>query len=331
MILLLSLACQSPKLTDSSTLEDTANEDSLGRFPGQYLMAMFACDGNICMDPTAFNHEVWIMYSDDGQQWKLPEENEPFEGSVPDLVRRGDTLYVYGGRRTLRRYHFDTDTWEDPVDHEQTGEEIRWNDFSPMIGDDGLIHLFFLASLVENGDPAECPTSSTEQCTQRFGSAIEVEGSDGALFEIQEGMRLEIPLQPGERCSDPDVFQMADGRWAMYITWREGTALFTSDELHGTYEPAAELGSPPYIAPPFLGLGVGHYNPLTEQYWTYINYPEEINGGPEVNIVIQRAIHDSLDFTLQENDFETVISGGDTSGLPLGYWAASPGFTLNTP
>ena len=92
-----------------------------------------------------------------------------------------------------------------------------------------------------------------------FRSAIEVEGSDGTIFEIQEEPNLVIDIAPGERASDPDVFQLADGRWGMLITWLEGTAFFTSDTLHGEYLPAEHLGSPPYLADPFYGLGVSHF------------------------------------------------------------------------
>ena len=133
MVLFLSLACQPDiKTLPLESQEEEATEGiQRGQFPGEYLMAMFACDGFICMDPTAFNHEIWIMYSDNGEDWAVPDDYEPFEGSVPDLIRRDNTLYVFGGRRTIRRYHFDTDEWEDPVEMSQTGDEIRWNDFLP--------------------------------------------------------------------------------------------------------------------------------------------------------------------------------------------------------
>ena len=74
------------------------------------------------MAPNTFNHEVWIAYSDDGATWSFPEEDIPFEGSVPDILRRDNTLYAFGGRGTIKRYHFDTDEWEDPVEYSTTGE-----------------------------------------------------------------------------------------------------------------------------------------------------------------------------------------------------------------
>lgn len=320
-----------PSTSDESA--ESSNEISYGRFPGQYLLAFFSCDGSICMQPNAFNHQIWLAYSDDGIEWSLPDPQEVFEGSVPDLLRRKDTLYVYGARGKMRRYHFDSDEWEDLVEHKQVvadGEQsIRWNDFSPVLGEDGLIHLFFLASSVASGDPAECPATSTETCTQRFASAIEVEGSDGAEFTVYPEWNLEIELQPGERASDPDVFQLRDGRWAMYITWREGTAMFVSDTLHGTYTPMEGLGMPPYIASPYFGLGVGYYHAQTDMYWTFVNTPTSRDDGDGINISIQRAEH--VDFTeLIDSELQTVLQQG-SSGIPENYWTASPGFALNTP
>ena len=302
-----------------------------GRYPGQYLLTVFACEATMCMEPNAFNHEVWIAYSDDGVTWTFPDNDQPFEGSVPDLIRRDNTLYAFGGRGTIKRYHFDTDEWEDPVPYSTTTAPIRWNDKSPVLGDDGLIHLFFLSSEVENGDPAECPSTSTAPCTQYFRSAIEVEGSDGTLYEIVDTPNLVIDIAPGERASDPDVFQMADGRWGMMITWLEGTALFVSDTLHGEYTPAEALGNPPFLTDPFYGLGVSHYIPEEDAYWTYVNTPQDIVGTEDILIQIERAVHINFDRLLSPSDFEVVLKEDDGSGLPEGYWAASPGFTLNRP
>ena len=139
-----------------------------------------------------------------------------------------------------------------------------------------------------------------------------------------------IEIAPGERASDPDVFQLADGRWGMLITWLEGTAFFVSDtctesmfllrnsDHHRTYRP-------------FYGLGVSHYIPDEDVYWTYVNTPQDIPGTQEFMIQIERAIHADFDNTLTPSDFDVVLKEGDGSGLPSGYWAASPGFTFNQP
>ena len=48
-------------------------------------------------------------------------------------------------------------------------------------------------------------------------------------------------------------------------------------------------------------------------------------------IQIERAIHAYFTEKLSPSDFEVVLKEGDDSGLPSGYWAASPGFTFNQP
>ena len=325
------VAPQEDQQTETSETSDDNSTIQYGRYVGEYLLTVFSCEASTCMEPNTFNHEVWIAYSDDGVTWTFPEEDVPFEGSVPDILRRDNTLYAFGGRGTIKRYHFDTDEWEDPVEYSTTGADVRWNDKSPVLGEDGLLHLFFLSSEIDNGDPAECPANSETPCTQYFRSAIEVEGSDGTLFDIQDEPNLVVDIAPGERASDPDVFQLADGRWGMLITWLEGTAFFTSDTLHGEYLPAEELGTPPYLADPFYGLGVSHYIADEEMYWTYVNTPQDIPGTEAFMLQIERAVHRDFEQKLDTVDFEVVLSEADGSGLPSGYWAASPGFTLNRP
>lgn len=61
-----------------------------------YLMAFHACDiASIadCHNPQ--NHRVYLAQSDDGENWSLLPGWQPFSGSVPDVIRRGDTLYIY--------------------------------------------------------------------------------------------------------------------------------------------------------------------------------------------------------------------------------------------
>ena len=314
--------------TNSSTETGLNDDFPRGSFEGKYLMAMFSCDDGIWCDVGITNHDIWVMYSDDGVDWNVPENYEPYHGSVPDVVRRGNTMYVYdGGQQSVRKYDFATDTWDEPIELERIGmeSELSWSDFSVVLGSDGKLHMFFLASYVR-GDPAECQEESqSEPCTQVFGSAIEVEGSDGTAFERQPGSRLELPLYYNERICDPDVFQSADGSWVMYIAQFEGTAAYTSPDLHGTYEPVESLGNPPYISRPMYGLGVGHYDRESDQYWTYVNYPEY----DAINI--QRATHSGLEQRLSSDDFEVVVGVDTVPELSTGQWAASPGFAVNVP
>lgn len=59
---------------------------------GKYLMAFHACDAAAaeCRDPR--NHQVYLAQSDDGAQWSLVPGWKPYPGSVPDVIRRGESL-----------------------------------------------------------------------------------------------------------------------------------------------------------------------------------------------------------------------------------------------
>ena len=93
--------------TDNTDNSDADSIEYGSRYVGDYLMTVFSCEASSCMEPNTFNHEVWIAYSDDGSTWSFPEEDIPFEGSVPDnILRRDNTLYAFGGRGTIKRYHF---------------------------------------------------------------------------------------------------------------------------------------------------------------------------------------------------------------------------------
>ena len=91
------------------------------------------------------------------------------------------------------------------------------------------------------------------------------------------------------------------------------------------------MGTPPFLTNPFYGLGASHYIPEEDVYWTYVNTPQDIPGTEEIMIQIERAIHADFDNKLNSSDFEVVLKENDGSGLPSGYWAASPGFTFNHP
>ena len=65
-------------------------------FTGKLLMTFHACDsgsGHDCYGPES--NSVYVAQSDDGWGWSLVPGVEPFQGDVPDIIRRGDTIYVY--------------------------------------------------------------------------------------------------------------------------------------------------------------------------------------------------------------------------------------------
>jgi hypothetical protein len=77
-------------------------------------MAFHVCDPTTtnCDDP--HNHQVYVAQSADGVNWAPITGYTSARGSVPDLVRRDGTIYIYspgsGGQRAgnVRRYRIDT-------------------------------------------------------------------------------------------------------------------------------------------------------------------------------------------------------------------------------
>ena len=88
---------------------------SSGAVTGIYLMAFHASDtsdGTDCHNPQS--HIVYLAQSDDGENWSLIPGWEPYQGSVPDVIQRGNTLYVYTPGE-LVRYDLESDTLDPPV------------------------------------------------------------------------------------------------------------------------------------------------------------------------------------------------------------------------
>jgi len=59
----------------------------------------------------------WLAVSKDGTQWDLHLDWPPTPGSVPDIIRRNNRLYIYSAvdGSKLIRYHLDTDVVESPM------------------------------------------------------------------------------------------------------------------------------------------------------------------------------------------------------------------------
>ncbi len=147
---------------------------------GAYLLAFHVCDPEVsdCSDPR--NHSVYLAQSDDGGNWSVVPGWETYKGSVPDVIRRGETLYVYTPGK-VRRYDFATETWESPVIVALTDTESdSFVDPSLIIDDQDRLVLFYLAGIIGQ-DPAGCAPGETS-CVKHFRSATEVEGSDGTQF-----------------------------------------------------------------------------------------------------------------------------------------------------
>jgi len=283
---------------------------------GTYILAFHTCDTatSDCRDPR--NHRVYLAQSDDGASWSLVPGWEPYQGSVPDVIRRGDSLYIYTPNQ-VRRYRFSTGTWEEPVqvtltDPEATGGYV---DPSLFVDDQGRLVLFYLLGIIGQ-DPAGCGPGQT-MCVKHFHSATEVEGSDGTAFVAEPGDRVQVTINSPGSASDPDIFY--DGaRYVLYISRGPSVQVYTSPTLHGNYTLLDDL--PGGYLTHAGGVPSGHFDPSTSRYWTYVH----TNQG-----IIRRAVHKSLDTPLSDSDFVTVLSGNSV-GLGTSYRVESPGFAVNT-
>lgn len=301
---------------------NTANAASLS---GKYIMAFHACNTATasCSDPQ--NHKIYIAQSDDGINWSSLSGYTPYSGSVPDLIRRGNSLYVYTPGM-VRRYQIDTNTWKDtaPVTvsiRKSDGSTEMFVDPSPILDENGRVVLFYLVGQ-SVGDPARC-LSGQASCTKIIRSATEVSGSDGTSFLVDNGNRIEITITSSETASDPDIFKGPDG-FILYIARNGGVQALRASDLHGNYQNVSGLSNGMLINMGSGSVPSGYYDETTGEFWTYVHTPQ----GNTSNI--KRAVSSGINTSIPDSSFKTVISGGNFPGLGSSYTVESPGFALNT-
>jgi hypothetical protein len=288
-----------------------------------YLLAFHGCDTAVadCMDFR--NHAVYLAESDDGATWSLPAGYTPAPGSVPDVVRRGDAIYLFSPGQ-VRPFRLSTGTWEAQRAVTLLDPECpSFVDPSPLVDEQGRIVLVYLCGgLPGTGDPAGCPTGQTT-CVKRFRSATEVDGSDGTRFVADPGDRTQVALQPGPAgagtASDPDLFH--DGaRWVLYVSRGNSTEVHTSPTLRGAYvvSPALPQGR---LTNDTGGVGAGHFDALSRQYWTFVHRPDPVQR-------IYRAVHPGLATPLLAADLIPLVTGSSL-GLGASFAVASPGIAPN--
>ncbi len=288
-----------------------------------YLMVFHACDttgGADCHDPR--NHQVYLAQSDDGAEWDLAPGWEPFPGSVPDVIRRGDTLYIYTPDQ-LVRYHLEDSSIEPPVKVKISGLDNGFVDPSLTLDEDGHLVLFFLYGQ-PGMDPAGC-AADEESCLRQIGSATEVDGSDGEQFTLDEGQRVAMTIKSSSQVksfSDPDIFFDGD-QYVLYISHGAWVSVWVSKELHGDFviEPSLPQSM---LTMGEGGVPAGHFDPISEQYWTFVHTDQA------GQTIIRRATHANFQQNLSDYSFKTVLTGENVR-LGKNYSVASPGFAVNEP
>jgi len=308
------------------------------------LMAFQACNAggaNGC--PGYKKHNVHLAQSNDGVHWLPIPGIEPFEGAVPDLIRRGNSLYVYylpfgdtvpPGTLNVRRYNVITGELQDEdivTVMDESGVKEAVADPSLILDENGNLVLFCIAQDVGLDDPDRCMPGRVS-CKKTFRSATEVEGSNGREFIVDSGNRYERQIGSNEALGDPDVFQ-APGGYVMYVRYvdesyqsgpPDATLLLFSSDLRGSYalDTALEDG----VLTRRISGGSGVYDFATKQYWTYGAQVD-----PWSRLVIAGAVHASFDITIFESRLQTVITGGDVIGLGPDFAVSNPGLAINLP
>lgn len=308
---------------NSNTTTTTTTNTAVDLPP--YYMSFHACDSVVADCTSPQNHQVYLAQSDDGISWQLVDGWEPFAGSVPDIVRRDNTLYVYSasGGGSVTTYDLATQTISTTAHITVSGLPDGFVDPAPHLDDYGNIVLFFMYCR-SGGEPIRCfspqgdDTSDSSNANKEFviGSATEVAGSNGAEFTMASGDRAVT-----NNGTDPEVY--FDGtQFVLYISHGPSFSVWTANELHGDYVQVSGLPSG-MMTQGSGGVPSGLYDAASANYWSYA-HTIDASG----NTVIRRAVHATLSEPLTESDWEVVISG-ESVGLTKTTRVESPGIITN--
>lgn len=268
-----------------------------------YLMSFHSCAAGAsdCNNPA--NHIVQLAQSADGSSWSLVQGWQSYSGSVPDVFRRGNTLYVIstGGLTKVNLSTGLTSTSQVAL------SEGTFVDPTLAQLPDGRLILFFLPG-VPGQDPAQCAAGESS-CVRQIRSAVEVAGSDGTRFTVDAGARISETITGGA-FSDPDIF-FNGTEWVLYVSRGPSVHAYTSASLQGSYTFRGVVSNNLGGVPAGLRLNDGSIA-------TYVH--TSIGSSTE----IRRAT--SASGTSSIGSFLTSLTG---QSLGLGNHAESPGLALN--
>lgn len=192
-----------------------------------YLMAFHTCapGATDCNNPA--NHLVQLAQSAEGTSWSLVPGWTSYKGSVPDVFRRGNTLYVIS-TSGLTKVDMTTGATTTSTVSLSEGSFV-----DPSLAQlpDGRLILFYLPG-VPGQDPAQCAQGESS-CVRQIRSAVEVAGSDGTQFTVDAGARVTETITSGA-FSDPDIF-FNGTEWVLYVSRGPSVHAYTSSTLQGTY------------------------------------------------------------------------------------------------
>ena len=189
------------------------------------LMAFHTCVSD-CSTPK--NHMIRLAQSADGASWSEVAGWQPYSGSVPDVFRRGNTVYVVGtgvskidlatGRVTAHRISTKRADGSNALPRDVS--------FAGQL-DDGRLVIVYVPPM------SEISPAATQY---RVHLAVEKAGSDGTAFEWSadaltvDKSALQVQGEP----TDPDIFWNGTA-WVLYVSVGSNVLSFTSPSLLGPY------------------------------------------------------------------------------------------------
>ena len=334
------MACSSSSDSGGSD-NDTADEhgacldqaEAITAAPSKsYLMSFHSAD--VAAGPDT--HKTWIVESDDFIHWSLIPGYQAFCGSVPDLIRRDTSLYVFNAG-IMRRLDYGTLQWDATVQvtvrSSAGGDEIDYFmvDVTPFLGADGLIHLYYLKNDLGTGyDPAGCGPSTT--CTKTFESATEVSGSGGTEYVVDSGSRVQVVVDEAdvaamrEGGSDPDFFRGASGEYYLAVMGGpESTYLFTATGMTDSFAPIGGLGSESLITGSLGAVPSALYDSSGSRYIWAFTKP-----GSQITLYSSTSASTSLDGVGAVTQLVNLTGGSFPDDIGSDYQLNSAGLTKNS-
>lgn len=250
------------------------------------------------------NHIVQLAQSADGASWSLVTGWTSYKGSVPDVFRRGNTLYIISTSGLVKVDMTTGATSTSSV----TLSEGNFVDPSLAQLPDGRLILFYLPG-IGGQDPAQCAPGEAS-CVRQIRSAVEVAGSDGTQFTVDTGARISETITSGA-FSDPDIFYNGT-EWVLYVSRGPSVHAYTSSTLQGSYVFKAVVSNNLGGVPGALVLPNGSVA-------TYVH----TSSGSTTDIRMAT----SATGTTSISSFQSVLTG---QSMGLGTHAESPGLAVNT-
>ena len=282
-----------------------------------YLMAYLYCPStaSTCNDPRY--HMVQLAQSNDGVTWTNVQGWVPQNGSVPDVIRRGNTIYVYAVSMGQGAVLWKIDVATGKVGQFKASLSDGSSFVDPSLSQlpDGRLVLFYTPGNM-NGLPGQCATGQSS-CTVTLNEAIESPGTDGGVFIPQPtpAISVNITSSSAPPVTDPNLFYNGS-QWVVYVSRGNDIDAYTSSSITGPFSLSKSS-----ITHNSGGVPSAIYDANSKQVWTYSQ-----TSNSSGDLVIQRSVSSD---GLSPSGFATVITKASVT-YESAQNVQSPGTALNT-